>query len=92
MQFYRTAIERGVPLDYASYLLPEAALCRIIVTGNFRSWSEMLQKRTCKRALKEFQEIATEIYLELNRICPIVFSEERMKNCKNCTEVSCDFK
>lgn len=92
MTKYKQALQCGVPYDEASYLLPESAMCRVIVSGNFRSFFEFLPKRTCKRALKEFRDVAKDMWLELNKKVPEVFSLDRMMNCKHCTEKSCEFK
>ena len=92
MKNYKQAIACGVPFDEASYLLPEGAMCRVIVSGNFRAFLEFLPKRTCKRALKEFRLVAIEMWNKLNEIAPNIFTKERMMNCKKCTEKSCDFK
>ncbi len=92
MQKYKQAVECGVPHDEASYLLPEAAMCRVIVSGNFRAFLEFLPKRICKRALKEFREVAIAMWKELNHAAPEIFTVKRMMNCKKCTERSCEFK
>ncbi len=89
---YKQAIACDVPFDEASYLLPEGAMCRVIVSGNFRSLLEMLPKRICKRALKEFRQLAIEMWSELNQAVPEIFTMERMMNCKKCSERSCEFK
>ena len=92
MKAYKQALACGVPFDEASYMLPEGAMCRMIVSGNFRSLLEFLPKRVCKRALDEFRQVAMEMYLELNKAVPEVFTRQRMMNCKQCTEKSCEFK
>ena len=92
MKSYKQALACDVPFDEASYLLPEAALCRVVVSGNFRSFLEFIPKRTCKRALDEFQKIALEMWLALNERAWEIFTLDRMRNCKNCKERSCEFK
>lgn len=92
MKNYKQALACGVPHDEASYLLPEAAMCRVIVSGNFRSFLEFLPKRTCKRALKEFREVAMTMWKELSHAAPEIFTTDRIMNCKKCTEKSCEFK
>lgn len=89
-QAYDKALAGGIPYDEASYLLPEGAMCSLVVTGNFRTWFEFLPKRLCSRALPEFRQIASQIYEELAREIPEVFDRDIM-NCKNCTEESCEF-
>lgn len=92
MSAYRQALACDVPYDEASYLLPEGAMCRIFVTGNFRAFLEFLPKRTCRRAVKEFQSVAKQMWYQLSAVAPEIFTKERMMNCKKCTEKGCDFK
>ena len=92
MRAYKQALACDVPYDEASYLLPEGAMCRMIVSGSFRAFYEMLPKRTCKRALDEFNTIAKQIWWQLSAVAPEIFTKERMMNCAKCTEGSCNFK
>jgi thymidylate synthase (FAD) len=89
-QAYDKALADGISCEEASYLLPEGAVCSLVVTGNFRTWLEFLPKRLCKRALPEFRQIASQIHEELAKAVPEVFDRQLM-NCTKCTERSCNF-
>lgn len=91
MAAYRRAIDEGMPIEDASYLLPEGAVCSLVVTGNFRTWLEFLPKRLCKRALPEFRQTALQIHEELAKAAPEIFDRNLM-HCEKCTERSCTFK
>ena len=90
MNEYEKLIERGYSKEDAAYVLPKAAEYKLGVTGNFRAWFEYLPKRLCKRASKEHQELAQQIYHELMIACPEVFGQVKM-NCADCKERGCAF-
>jgi len=50
------------PNDVVKYLLPEAFKTNVFMTINARSLRNLLELRTSKKALKEFQELAKMIY------------------------------
>lgn len=91
MGAYYSLVE-GLDYSYAeaAYVLPKAAHYNLVVTGNFRAWFEYLPKRLCKRASKEHQELAQQIYHELVAKCPEVFGHVK-PNCQNCKERKCSF-
>ena len=72
-------------------MLPKAAEYKLVVTGNFRAWFEYLPKRLCKRASKEHQELAQQIYQALVTACPQVFGNVK-PNCKSCNEKRCSYE
>lgn len=88
---YQQLIEDGVPYQIAAYVLPLATNVTMTVTGNLRAWLEYLPKRLCKRASPEHQAIAREIYKQLNKAYPDLFTLEVLGMCENCKELSCDF-
>ena len=88
---YQQLIEDGVPYQIAAYVLPLATNVTMIVTGNLRAWLEYLPKRLCKRASREHQMIAREIYKQLNKAYPDLFTLEILGMCEGCKETSCDF-
>ena len=90
MNEYDRLIEWGYSKEEAAYILPKAAEYKLVVTGNFRAWFEYLPKRLCKRASKEHQELAQQIYHELMIACPEVFGQVKV-NCANCVERGCSF-
>ena len=91
MDEYEKLIERGYSKEDAAYVLPKAAEYKLVVTGNFRAWFEYLPKRLCKRASKEHQEQAQQIYQALVTACPEVFGNVK-PNCKSCNEKRCSYE
>lgn len=87
---YHEALGNGMSYEDAAYLLPQGAMTKLVVTGNFRAWFEYLPKRMCKRALAEHRELAFDILMELVEAAPEVFDRDFM-NCKACKEHSCSF-
>jgi thymidylate synthase (FAD) len=51
------ARSRGIPNDKLKYMLPEAFKTKCVLTINLRSFRNMVNLRTSKRALKEFQNM-----------------------------------
>ena len=91
IQKYQQLIKDGIPYQIAAYVLPLATNVTMTVTGNLRAWLEYLPKRLCKRASREHQMIASEIYKQLNKAYPDLFTLEILGMCEGCKETSCDF-
>lgn len=91
IQEYQLLIQDGVPYQIAAYVLPLATNVTMTVTGNLRAWLEYLPKRLCKRASREHQAIAREIFKQLNKAYPDLFTLEILGMCEGCKETSCDF-
>jgi thymidylate synthase (FAD) len=72
---YANLIARGIPKEDARYVLPNATTTAIVMTGNFRSWREFIQKRSIKQAQLEIRLIAFKVWEQLNEECPEVFSD-----------------
>lgn len=88
---YQQLVADDVPYQIAAYVLPLATNVTMTVTGNLRAWLEYLPKRLCKRASREHQAIAREIYKQLNKAYPDLFTLEILGMCEGCKETSCDF-
>lgn len=91
IQEYQLLIQDGIPYQIAAYVLPLATNVTMTVTGNLRAWLEYLPKRLCKRASREHQAIAREIFRQLNKAYPNLFTLEILGMCEGCKETSCDF-
>jgi len=91
IQEYQLLIQDGIPYQIAAYVLPLATNVTMTVTGNLRAWLEYLPKRLCKRASREHQAIAREIFRQLNKAYPDLFTLEILGMCEGCKETSCDF-
>lgn len=88
---YQRLVADGIPYQIAAYVLPLATNVTMTVTGNLRAWLEYLPKRLCKRASREHQAIAREIFKQLNKAYPDLFTLEILGMCEGCKETSCDF-
>lgn len=53
--------KEGVPAEDARYILPNAATCNLVLTGNLRSFLEFYGKRSSKQAQWEIRELAEHI-------------------------------
>ena len=92
MKFYHDKVAEGDrKKEDLAYMLPKAAEYKLVITGNFRAWFEYLPKRLCKRASKEHQELAQQIYQALVVACPQVFGNVK-PNCKSCNEKGCTYE
>lgn len=91
IQEYQLLIQDGIPYQIAAYVLPLATNVTMTVTGNLRAWLEYLPKRLCKRASREHQAIAREVFKQLNKAYPDLFTLEILGMCEGCKETSCDF-
>lgn len=91
IQEYQLLIQDGIPYQIAAYVLPLATNVTMTVTGNLRAWLEYLPKRLCKRASREHQAITREIFKQLNKAYPDLFTLEILGMCEGCKETSCDF-
>jgi thymidylate synthase (FAD) len=72
---YCKALELGLPKQIARYVLPNATLTTAVVTANFRSWRELLQKRLGPEVQPEFRELSRQIRDHLLVVAPVVFEE-----------------
>lgn len=59
----------------ARHALPSGTETKILVTGNLRTWREMLDKRLSPEADEEFQKVAALILVEMKRIAPNTFQD-----------------
>ncbi|MBU8770298.1 FAD-dependent thymidylate synthase [Cytobacillus oceanisediminis] len=55
---YNRLRELGIPAEDARYILPNAATCNLVLTGNLRSILEFYSKRGAKQAQWEIRELA----------------------------------
>ena len=78
-QVYNNIVATGVPMEDARFVLPNAIETQIVVVMNFRSWIHFLKLRLDKNAQWEIRYVAEEIWRELKKIAPNVFSEEMVK-------------
>lgn len=71
--------EKGLPRkqarEAARCLMPNMTETRIVVTGNFRAWREVLGRRLDPSADAELQEVSGMILEHLKRIGPNCFQD-----------------
>lgn len=59
--------------EAARCVLPNATPTSIVVSGNYRSWLEFVEKRDSPAADREIAEAAATIHRELEKVAPAVF-------------------
>jgi thymidylate synthase (FAD) len=71
---YERLSARGVPRkqarEVARTVLPGGTETRFFVTGNIRTWREIIQKRSDPGADREIQQFANEIRKHLRELAP----------------------
>lgn len=60
----------GVPAEDARYVLPNAATCNLVLTGNLRSLLDFYSKRSAKGAQWEIKELADHLKNEVTLVEP----------------------
>ncbi|MDU7599191.1 MAG: FAD-dependent thymidylate synthase [Corynebacterium sp.] len=66
--------------EAARALLPNAVETRMVVTGNLRTWHEVIQRRTQPDADAEIQEVMRLAREALHTVSPIIFPTEKDNN------------
>ena len=62
--------------EAARAVLPNMTETRIVVTGNLRSWHEVIQRRTAPDADAEIQEVMGMVRDKLHEVAPNIFPKE----------------
>ncbi len=70
---YKWMIERGVPVEDARYILPNATTTSIVVTMNARELNHFFTLRCCRRAQWEIREMAKKMLKEARLVAPSLF-------------------
>lgn len=70
---YRKLVESGVPREDARYLLPNAAVTKIVVTMNIRELLHFFEVRCCNRAQWEIRELAWRMLELVRPTAPTIF-------------------
>lgn len=69
-QAYNDLRKAGIPAEDARFVLPNAATCNLVLTGNLRSFLEFYSKRSAKVAQWEIKELADHIKREIVNVEP----------------------
>lgn len=68
-------LSRKQAREAARAVLPNATETKIVVTGNMRTWRELIQKRSGVSADAEFRLVALELLKQLKEIAPATFQD-----------------
>jgi thymidylate synthase (FAD) len=71
--YQRMREEEGITKQDARFVLPQAQVTALYVTGNFQAWRDFIKLRTTKAAQCEVREVALEIQRQLVEIAPEIF-------------------
>lgn len=74
-EFYRDAVESGIPKEDARFVLPNAATTNLVMTMNARELLHFLELRECNRAQWEIRQLAEEIRKICIKVSPALFLE-----------------
>lgn len=72
LQLYNDMLKAGVAKECARFVLPQATMTRIEMTGNCRSWIHYLQMRCTPDTQAEHREVALLIRDQFCRVFPTV--------------------
>ena len=72
---YKSLLDAGVKKEDARFVLPEATVTELIVTGNLQAWLDFINLRSGTHAQWEIRTVAHEINKQLTQQCPNIFKE-----------------
>ncbi len=72
---YFELVTRGIPVEDARYVLPNAATANIVVTMNARSLMNFFRLRCCNHAQWEIRELAYEMLKLVKKVAPAIFAK-----------------
>lgn len=72
---YADLVGRGIPVEDARYVLPNAATANIVVTMNARSLINFFRLRCCNHAQWEIRGLAYEMLKLVKKIAPAIFAK-----------------
>lgn len=72
---YGTMVAHGVPGEDARYVIPESAVCNLVVTMNARELRHFFSLRMCNRAQWEIRELADSMYALCIGEAPALFMD-----------------
>ncbi len=73
---YHTLVEKGVPIEDARYILPNATQTRLVMKIDGSNLIHFLKLRIDPHAQWEIRELAKQIHSLIKKTCPNLFSEE----------------
>lgn len=72
-KLYTVMVDQHVPEEDARYIIPEAAVCNLIVTMNARELRHFFSLRMCNRAQWEIRNLADEMHKLCVTCAPVLF-------------------
>ena len=73
---YLSLIKSGVRKEDARFVMPQASVTEMYITGNFQAWFDFLVRRLDPHAQWEIRLVASMIYGYLRNVAPNVFNAE----------------
>ncbi|HHF55922.1 MAG TPA: FAD-dependent thymidylate synthase [Thermoplasmatales archaeon] len=73
--FYEKMKEKGIPIEDARYVLPNAAHTKIIVSMNARSLLNFFELRCCLHAQWEIRKLAWKMLKLVRQVAPTIFEK-----------------
>jgi len=73
--FYERMKEKGIPIEDARYVLPNAAHTKIIVSMNARSLLNFFELRCCLHAQWEIRKLAWKMLKLVRQVAPTIFEK-----------------
>jgi len=73
--FYERMKEKGIPIEDARYVLPNAAHTKIIVSMNARSLLNFFELRCCLHAQWEIRKLAWKMLKLVKKVAPVIFEK-----------------
>lgn len=74
-EVYATFLTRGVPVEDARYILPNAVETKLVATMNARELLHFFTLRCCRRAQWEIRAMADEMLHQVKQIAPHIFAK-----------------
>ena len=71
---YRELLEAGIPAEDARFVLPNAAVTKIVVTMNARELVHFFELRCCRRAQWEIRDLAIAMLALARQAAPLLFA------------------
>ena len=73
---YHSLVEKGVPIEDARYVLPNATQTRLVMKIDGSNLIHFLKLRLDRHAQWEIRELAHQIHNLVKKVCPNLFSEK----------------
>jgi thymidylate synthase (FAD) len=88
LSLYNDMLEYGVAKECARFILPQATMTRLYMSGSIRSWVHYIQLRSSNGTQKEHMEIAEAVKCMFTCLFPTISSalDWSRENCPECSD------